>query len=476
MTTVEKIQNAYKNNKDFMTRQVDALGTTFNVFFLSSLCNEQQISMIILTPLIEAKTKEKPSYKSILKLLPALKPNELKTTKEAIDAVAGGSCIIVCEKFGIMLQVGLKTTPARPIATPITSPVARGPREGFVEDFQANLAVIQNKIKSPKLCFDEVAVGEMTKTRVGIFFIKGIADEKVVKQIKEKIKKIEIDGVLDSYYIQQHLAKKPKSIFKQAGVSERTDVVTSKILEGRVAILVEGSPFVLTLPYIMIEDLQAPEDYYEEPAKVTFMRWLRVLGIFVCILLPGMFLSFILFHYKSLPLGFLMTVLNETANVPFTPLAEMLLVFLIFEILHEASFHIPQGFGTSFGIVGAIILSNPLISSNLASVPVVLIVAASSVALYLIANQTSTLRLLRLGFILLGAMFGIVGIVLGIICTIAYLSDFDSYGASYLGPYAPLVEKDLRDAITKQTLMGSKNHPQSLGKKNKSKEDKNDKK
>jgi spore germination protein KA len=358
-----------------------------------------------------------------------------------------------------------KEIPKRSVMEPPTGSVVYGPREGFIEDVDTNLELIYKRIKKEKLDIKTLKVGSVTESRVVVVSLKGVANTDVVNQIVERIKSIEIDGVIDSYYIQSFLVERPDSIFKQVGICEKPDTLTAKILEGRVAIIVDGSPIVLTLPFILLEDLQASEDYYEEKTKVSFMRIIRLTGVFIALILPALYISFQLFHYKALPLKFLLTILNQSEALPFPPAVEVLMIFILFEILYEASARVPKGMGNSFNILSGLILGGTAVASNLTSASTVMIVAISSIALYLIPEQISVLRLIRFVFMLMAILMGVIGIAIVFVFVLAYLVDFDSFGAAYLAPFTPYISADQKDGILKDSLINQNNTtPKSLNK------------
>lgn len=473
----------FQNNSEFKERHFISFGENAVLWFLESISNEEFLSNEVIKPLTEQtqnninsknKSTKKPNennksstssnltFETIESVITGASVNECQNLKTAKEKLAIGSGIVFFEDSNIFVEVPLKLVPRRAIMEPPTNNVVRGPREGFIEDYKTNISLIRARLTTNKLKMVELDVGDLTKTKVCVAYLKGIASPDVVNQILKKIRKIKIDGIIDSYYIESYLSEHPRSVFKQCGSCEKPDIVVAKMLEGRIAIIVDGSPFVLTLPFILIEDLQSSEDYYDVNIKVSFIRFLRVLGVLIATIMPGIYISFQVYHYKALPLKFLITVLNAAYNIPFAPVAEVLFAFLLFEILYEASMRIPKGLGTSFNIIGALILGDTAVKSNLASAPTIMVVAVSSIALYLVPDQTSVLRMIRISLTLIGGVMGIIGIVIGLLFLVAYLCDFDSYGAAYLGPYAPRIKGDLKDGIFKKSIAKMKTRPRSI--------------
>ena len=238
------------------------------------------------------------------------------------------------------------------------------------------------------------------------------------------------------------------------------------MLEGRIVILVDGSPLAITLPYVLLEDFQAADDYFKISANATFVRCLRIISCFITILLPGLYIAMQLYHYKAIPLKFLITITNSTQGLPLTPVTEILFVLILFEILYEASLRMPEYLGIALSIVGALILGDTAVKAGLISPPAVMIVALSGITLYTIPDQSQQLSLLRLMFTLAGSMLGFYGLILLSVLVIMYLNDYDNYKAPYLSPFSPLVINDLKDSLLKQPLLGMKTRPKSFPNKN----------
>ena len=281
-----------------------------------------------------------------------------------------------------------------------------------------------------------------------------------------KIKKIDIDGVIDSFYISSFLEEHPESFFKQIGNAEKPDIVCAKLLEGRLAIVVDGSPMVLTLPYMLFEDFQKSGDYYNSSLRATMLRWLRLFSLVITVALPGMYVAVQLYHYKVFPLTFLITIVNSTQGIPLSPFAEILFVLILFEILYEASLRMPKYLGMAMSIVGALILGDTAVQAGIISPPAVMIVALSGITLYTLPEQVSVLSILRLAYTVAGGILGFYGIIIFTLYFIVYFNDFDNYGVPYLAPFAPKVKSDYKDALIKSSILDMKTRPKSIKTKN----------
>ena len=356
----------------------------------------------------------------------------------------------------------LRKPSTRAIGEPPTSSVMKGPREGFVEEIKTNTSMIRRRIKSPDLVMKSFQVGRYSATTVSVMYVRGIADENVVKTICEKISKIDVDGVVDSAYVLSFIQTRKNSFFLQAGTSEKPDVVSAKLLEGRIAIVVDGSPIVVTLPYLVFEDVQDGYDYYSGDWRASMIRVFRFLGAMLTIFLPGVYIALQTYHFQLLPLKFLMTLMSATTNIPFPPAIEMLLVMTLFEILNQASIRMPRYFGISLSVVGAIVLGDTAVKAGLISSPSVLVVALSAIGIFCVPDQVGAMSILRFLFLCISAVMGFVGIIILALVIIAYLASLDNFGTPYLAPYAPRISPDLQDGLMKADSSSMELRPYSI--------------
>lgn len=356
----------------------------------------------------------------------------------------------------------LRKPSTRAIGEPPTSSVMKGPREGFVEEIKTNTSMIRRRIKSPDLVMKSFQVGRYSATTVAVMYVHGIADENVVKTICEKIRKIDVDGVVDSAYVLPFIQTRKNSFFLQAGTSEKPDVVSAKLLEGRIAIVVDGSPIVVTLPYLVFEDVQDGYDYYSGDWRASMIRVFRFLGAMLTIFLPGVYIALQTYHFQLLPLKFLMTLMSATTNIPFPPAIEMLLVMTLFEILNQASIRMPRYFGISLSVVGAIVLGDTAVKAGLISSPSVLVVALSAIGIFCVPDQVGAMSILRFLFLCISAVMGFVGIIILALVIIAYLASLDNFGTPYLAPYAPRISPDLQDGLMKADSSSMELRPYSI--------------
>ena len=460
------IKKEFLDSPDIITKNIDLGKKKMSIIFIDELCNQEEINRSIIFPInrfIEKDFTLEELQDEIINFCNA----EILEEKDIENKILRGFAVLFIDGDNRALGFNTVMYPGRGVEEPPTSTVISGPREGFTETLKINLSLIRKRLPSKNLKVEEIVVGRRTKTRVNLVYFNDIVDIKIVDEIKKKLSNYDIDGVMDSYYLVKFLENKPNSIFRQVGNCEKPDIACAKILEGRVVILVDGTPIALTIPYIMFEDFQSSNDYYSDAHRVSILRIIRVLGLFISIFLPGMYIALQLYHYKVLPLKFLVTIVNTTQNLPLNPFLEIFFIIVLFDILFEASVRMPKYLGMAISIVGALILGDTAVKAGLVSPPGVMIVALSAITVYIIPNQSSQISLLRIVFAIIGGTLGFHGIILGMLFLIVYLCNFDSFSTPYLAPYTPYIKGDLKDFVLKDSLTTMTSRPQSIPNKNK---------
>lgn len=457
----DELKEKLSNNIDFVVRQIENMNGQVFLYFLKSMTDKNAIARELIEPL--TKNIDIKSVDEIKKIIFSADVKDIEKN-EVLEYILKNQVVI--EFADQFLSVDLEKYPARTPSEPPTSPNIYGPREGFVEALPTNLSLIRKRLPSKNLVIENLNVGRETHTKVCVLYLKNIANKNIVKEVKKKIKKIDIDGIIDSYYIADYLKIRPHSMFEQTGFQEKPDVVVAKMLEGRIAIMVDGSPIVVTVPYMIFEDLQSSNDYYTNYIYVNMIRIIRTLGIIFATVIPGLYLSIRLYSYTAFPLKYVIIIANSTKDLPFTPVIEIFIILFLFQILYEVSLRLPQYLGLATSIVGALVLGDTGVKAGLISPPGVIVVAVSIMAIYTIPSLASQLTVLRAVFVVLGATLGIFGIIGGMVYLINYINSLNSYGTPYLAPFAPKIPSDLKDGLFKQSLVDMKNRPKALKSKN----------
>ena len=380
----------------------------------------------------------------------------------SVKRVLAGFAVLAVSSEKDYLAMPIQGWETRSITEPPTNSVLKGPREGFVEDLNINVSLVRRRLATPDLALKTITVGRKSQTKVVLIYLKSVASKKVITEIEERLNSIDIDGITASYYVESLLRNNDSKLFRQIGTTEKPDIATGKILEGRVCILVDGTPIALTVPYVFLEDIQSSDDYYMHPARATFIRMLRFFGILLAIMLPGIYVALESFHYRLLPIDFLISILSSIQGISFPPLLEILFVLFLFEILNEASVRMPKYLGMALSIIGALVLGDTAVQAGVITSPSIMIVAISGIAIYILPDQAPITSLLRLAFTLAGGFAGFYGILLGIIFLSRYLVSISNFGAPLMAPFAPSIKADKKDALIKTSLNQMITRPKSF--------------
>ncbi len=435
------------------------------VIYVESLSDKISIGKQIISPL--SSYKKEVNAKDILNNLTHPEGEILTSYEKCTQKIVGGDAVIFIDGINKAITVATKKPATRPVTEPPTSSILKGPREGFVESIQTNMSLIRGRLRSKDLCYERFSVGKYSNTTVGIVYISGVANEEIVKTVRQKIQNISIDGIIDSSYIIKMISSHKTSMFKEVGTTEKPDILSAKLLEGKVGIIVDGSPIILTVPFLFVEDFQSSEDYYINNYRANLSRLIRLSAVLVAIYLPAFFVAAQLFHLQLIPLNFLLTIVGSIKGIPLSPSVEMFFTLFIFETLNEASIRMPRYVGIAMSVVGALVLGETAVNAGIVSTPTIMIVALSGICLYTVPDMTETLSVLRLLFLIIGGSFGGYGIILTSVALLTYLSSFKSFGVPYLSPYSPLILNDLQDGLSLDFLANIKRRPISFKSPNK---------
>lgn len=455
-------------NMDSFVKKKEFLSSGKNVvlYFSDGLVDQFVLDDFVIRPLAQENRKNL-TEKAVTDMLLHLESRTETDVEKGIMAVYEGDSMLVVEGIDKFFMIAARKYSSRAISEPPTASVIKGPREGFTEDLISNISLIKRKLKTPDLKFEFLTVGRRTRTKVCMVKIAGIADEHIYNKLKERISQIDIDGICDSSYIKSFIKERPLSVFRQIGDTEKPDILQAKLLEGRIGVIVDGSPIVLTLPFMFLEDMQSADDYYIVPHRASFVRALRFFSMCVGVFMPGFYVGCQVFHASFIPLQFLMTIATARAGIPFSPNLEMLFTLFIFEMLNEASVRMPKYVGMALSVVGALVLGDTAVQAGIISTPTILIMALSGIAVYTVPDERNTLSTLRLVFLVLAGSLGIVGMLSGLVIITVYLAKMNNYGVAYLAPFAPYSKNDLKDGIFKAPMPVENDRPKSLNTENK---------
>lgn len=448
---IDYIIERLSKSVDLKHREVLCNEGVIHLFFIDNLCDSKYVSQYIIEPFVK-KDNIKPDIEIIKKdVLYSASAEDIKTKEETLIHILSGDVVIAFDFIDAVIYCEAKGFNKRSISTPITEAVIKGPREGFTETVVDNISLIRRRIKNPDLTIESLYIGEKSNTIVMMAYIKNVAPEGLIRYVKEKLHNINIDFILDINYIEEEI-KCRGTLFDTVGYTEKADVAASKILEGKIAVMVDGTPFVITVPYFFIENFQMADDYYLNRYFTNFTRVTRLLAFFMAVLLPGFYIAINAYHFALIPLVFIFRLAAARADVPFPLVLEVLVMLFFFQLLREAGIRLPQPIGQAMSIVGALILGDAAVGSGLASQSTVIVIALSSISSFLVPKLYSMLYLWVILVIFLSSLLGLMGFFAAFFILIAHISSLDSCGYPYLMPLTTSNEFKYKDLLIRKEL------------------------
>jgi hypothetical protein len=383
------------------------------------------------------------------------------TYQEVMDAVLGADACLLIDGLNQAFVLGVKSWEHRNISEPLNETVIRGPQEAFNEVMKINTALLRRWVKDPNLTMKYSQIGTSSKTDIAVVYVSRIVNPVIVTEVERRLKTIDFDGILDSGYVEQFIEDDPWSPFPQVQNTERPDKVAAAILEGRVAIFVDGSPFVLLVPAVLANFLPTPEDYYERFIMMTIVRLIRSLSLYVAVLLPGLYIAVLTYHQEMMPARLAWTIAAAREGVPFPALLDAVIMEVTFELLREASLRLPNAIGQTVGIVGGLVIGQAAVAAGLVSPLMVVVVALTAIGSFAVPSfdVSLTLRFLRFPFMILAAFYGLYGIMAGIILLYLHMVHLQSFGVPYMAPLSPASMGVVRDTIVRAPLWSMRLRP-----------------
>lgn len=451
---LELFKKAFNNSPDIVIREL-SFGESHSFqaafIFVSGLVDNQFINQFIMAPEVPFTDLPKERLLDMFKqhLLPIGGSDETDDFNTLLTGLLSGDTVFLCDHCSRGLLIFSKGWETRGIEEPSSQTVIRGPKEGFTESMTTNIAMVRRKIANSNLWSEQYCIGKVTKTKVSILYLHGIASKNIIDEVRARLNRIDIDGILESGYIEEFIQDNQFSVFPTVFNSERPDVVAAGLLEGRVAIVVDGTPFVLMVPALFTHFFQAAEDYYQRFDIATLIRWLRYFAFVIALLGPSLYIAITTYHHDMLPPQLLISLSAQREGIPFPAFIEALMMELTFELLREAGIRLPRAVGQSISIVGALVIGQAAVQAGIVSAAMVIVVSITAIASFTMPsyNLAISIRILRFGMMGLAACFGLFGVVAGVIMVIQHLCHVKSFGVSYLSPLAPVNTAMQRDTL-----------------------------
>lgn len=425
------------------------------LLYLEGMAASTIINVEIMRPLLlAAKEFTDPFTNSLLtflrtSVLTSGDVEELDEIDKILLSIMSGGVILIADGIKGALSIDIRGFSKRAITPSQSEALIRGPRDSFTETLNENLTLIRRRLRDPSLVFKVFKVGLRGQTDVAIAYIDGIAKTELIEEVLRRINSIKIDIVLESGYIEQLIEENWWSPFNTLQDTERPDEVVAGIAEGRVAILVDNTPYVLLAPTTFNSQMLSPEDYYVRWMAANFVRGIRFIASFIALIAPALYIALTAYHPEMLPGQLALSIAASRVGVPFPIFVEALIMELSLELLREAGIRLPSPIGQTIGIVGGLVIGEAAVRAQLVSPIMVIIVALTAIASFIIPTYTLgfSLRLTRFFLMLAASVLGLYGLSLGLLVLLGHLATLTSFGVSYLSPWAPLNIHDLKDSI-----------------------------
>ncbi|WP_066052549.1 spore germination protein [Robertmurraya korlensis] len=456
----------FKGTFDFKCESIKIGGLKGYITYISTMINKNELSNRVLQAATNRQTDQ--SFRDMVEMrelyFPSIDYKVSKNFHQVVWSVLNGEVVIMVDGYMEALTLDIGLPQQRAISEPSTQTIIRGPKEGFVEALPVNIQLVRKRLKNPRLRFEVFQIGSDSKTNVALGYINDIVNEDLLCEVRERINKVDVGALLDSGNVEEFIADKSFTPFPLVYNTERPDSVCGHLLEGKMAIIVDGSPFVLTVPTLFVDFFQASEDYYQPFIMASFVRMVRYSSFMIALLLPSLYVAISTFHHELMPTQLLISIQAQREGVPFPAVIEIMIMELSFEVLREAGVRMPRVVGQTVSIVGALVIGQAAVEAGLVSNVLVIVVAFTAIASFVspIYNFSIATRLLRFVVIFSASFMGLYGVLLFLIMMVIHLVSLRSFGIPYLAPVAPFRPKDQDDVFIRMPIWKNKKRPSYL--------------
>lgn len=450
---IDYLQKKFQNSADLTIHEMTLSGIKTAVITIEGMVNKDILALGVIKPLFEYDfngTADECFNEIKSKILYTAELVDIKTFEMVEKFSMSGFAVLAVNGCNKMLAIGIQGFSFRSVSEPESDVVQRGSKEGFVEALRINMSLIRRRIKNPKLKFETMTVGNVSKTDICLCYLTDTVSKKILGKLKERINNTDLDTVFASGYLVPFLEERGDfSFFSGVGVSERPDTVCGKITEGRIAILVDGAPSALIVPYLFVEYFQTLDDYSNRAYFATFTRWLKYFAFFISFLLPGIYVALGTFHSEMFPTLLLNKIAGAIGDTPLSLMAETILIHFVYEIMREAGLRMPQPLGYAVSIVGGLVVGETAVNSGLIGAPTLMVVAITAICSYVIPSLYAPSAVLRLIFTLAGGIIGIWGVTILFCMVLVNICGKNSFGIPYTSPVTPFSVVAMRDVIVR---------------------------
>ena len=432
------------------------------VFFIDGMVDNKIVDEYIVKPIVDSAAlglSDDPVGDLSRDVLVANDVIREAAVGELVKSLIAGDTLIFANGSSEGLIVSSKGYQTRAVSEPDSEKALRGPREGFTESLLVNLTLIRRKLRTPDLKMEFKTFGTRSNTRACLCYLESLTDPALLAELERRLGLIDIDGILDTNYISELIKDSPHSPFKTIGTTERPDVVAGRLLEGRIALVLDGTPMVLTLPYLFIENFQADDDYYLNFYFASIGRMLRILGFLLSVSIPAVYVAFTTFHREMIPTDLALSLMQAHQGIPFPTFVECVLMLVIFEIIRETGIRMPSNIGQALSIVGALVIGQAAVQAKFISAPMVIVVAITAITGLInpkIKGATITIRFLSL---FAAAVLGLFGFAFVIAALVIHLFSLESFGVVYMAQTAAIRPQEMKDNAVRAPWHSMKTRP-----------------
>lgn len=451
MENMVKVRALSQNSTDLLERQIEVSGVPVAILMCEGMVNLQLFTQILVRPLTELSLENADgeavarwvSRETVL----SGDQKEFFTYDELFSFLMAGFVVLLIDGVDRGIACGMQGYSFRSVSEPSTEMNITGSREGFVEPIRVNQTMIRRRLRSPSLKFEMYPIGEKSRTDICLVYLTDTADPRMVEEVKRRLGKLSSDILLSQGYLRPYLEGQPLSPFSSVGTTERPDTLCAKINEGRIGILVDGTPFALVVPYLFEEHFQSMDDYSYRPYYGSFIRLLKYFAFLLSIFLPGGYVAITSFSPEMLPDSLLFNIAASEQQTPFSMMTEALVIHLIYEIMREAGLRLPRPVGHAVSIIGALVIGDAAVKAGIIGSSMVMVVALTALSSFVVPSLYEPAAILKFVFILVGGTWGLFGISVGFVLLLTNLCALESLGVPVMAPLSPCAPADLRDGL-----------------------------
>lgn len=467
----EELYSIFGGSSDFHVSDLVIGGSRGFICYLKSMTDQKLIAELIMKPLAAAAEQKLPPFRSAQDLEQFRQLHFAGPIHEyyiqyhdAVTAILSGSALLIADGVRCALALHIEGIQNRSIEEPSTQTSVRGPKEGFIESVQTNMSLIRRRIRNPRLQFESYLVGNNTQTSVVIAFIDQVVNSSLLNEVRKRISDIEVSAILDSGNVKEMIEDRTFTPFPTILSTERPEQVAGSILEGKIAILVNGSPFALIVPTVFTDFFVTSDDYFERFGIASLIRMVRYIAFLLTLILPSGYVAITTFHQELIPTPLLISIASQREGVPFPSVVEILMMEVTFEILREAGIRMPRAVGQTVSIVGALVIGQAAVEAGIVSNILIIVIALTAISNFVspVYSFANAARIVKFALILMASIFGLYGLILGLVFLVAHLASLRSFGVPFLAPIAPFKLGDMDDVFIRFPYWSLKKRPSYL--------------